>query len=306
MKKGVFENKLPQIQILLVVAIMVISLIVITILGFLILIPIYGADQVMSSLTFADTGILRSLQIIQSFAMFVAPAVIAGYFFSKKPARFLGFEKPIISLFFLALITFFVCQPMISFLTQLNESMVFPNFLKSLEDILRTAEIRTNELIFNLLDTKQPSIISVNIFMIVILPAFGEELFFRGTLQPMFGRLFKSSHAAVWVTAFIFAFIHLQFLSFLPRFILGALLGYLFVYGKNIWYPIAGHFLNNLITIILFYYYRYTQPDINPFDSTDEFGTLMIIGSFISVGLLIFLFVKISRRQSQQDLLNIS
>ena len=294
MQKGLFNNMAPLLQILLVVAIAVISMFVFTIIGFLILIPFYGVNEVMSAFTFGNTEIIRFLQITQSFALFVVPAVIAAYLFSTKPLHFLGFEKPNNTLIILSLILFFVCLPMISFLTHFNDSMVFPEFLKSLEYKMRVTENRTNELIFNLLDTKQPFVISVNLFMIVILPAFGEELFFRGTLQPLLCKLLKNNHIAVWLTAFIFAAIHLQFFSFLPRFVLGVMLGYLLLYGKNIWYPIAGHFLNNFISLVVFYYYRYTQPDIDPFNSpADEFGTLMIVGSFICVGVCFYIFHRL-------------
>lgn len=295
MQKGIFNSMSPLLQILLILAIAGVSMIVFSILGFLILIPFYGFNEIFSAFSSNDAAMLRFFQILQSFAVFVVPSVIAAYLFSKKPAHYLGFESPNKILIILALVSFIGCPPMISFLAQINDSMVFPEFLKSLEYKMRLTENITNELIYKFLDTNNLLIITINIFMMVILPAFGEELLFRGTLQPLIGRIFKNDHVAVWLTAFIFSAIHFQFLTFLPRFVLGAMLGYLFIYGKSIWYPIAGHLLNNLFSIIVFYYYRYTQPDINPLDTHgDEFGTLMIIASFINVVLFIYLFKKFS------------
>jgi membrane protease YdiL (CAAX protease family) len=43
---------------------------------------------------------------------------------------------------------------------------------------------------------------------------------------------------------------HLQFMTFLPRFFLGLILGYLFYLGKNIWYPVAAHFTNNFLALV--------------------------------------------------------
>jgi membrane protease YdiL (CAAX protease family) len=43
---------------------------------------------------------------------------------------------------------------------------------------------------------------------------------------------------------------HLQFMTFLPRFFLGLILGYLFYLGKNLWYSVAAHFTNNFLALV--------------------------------------------------------
>lgn len=83
------------------------------------------------------------------------------------------------------------------------------------------------------------------LFIVGITPAIGEELVFRGVLQPMFERLFQNGHLAVWVTAIIFSAIHFQMQGFIPRMLLGALLGYFFFYTRNLWLPIIAHFVFN-------------------------------------------------------------
>ena len=59
-----------------------------------------------------------------------------------------------------------------------------------------------------------------NILIIGVIPAIGEELLFRGALQGSIERWTKNGHLAIWISAFIFSAIHLQFYGFLPRFIL--------------------------------------------------------------------------------------
>ena len=294
MQKGVYENLKPPLQLLLAFVTVGVSMIVTVLLWFFILMIFKGEDYyTMLSLTANDADFLRNSQIVQSFAVFIFPPLIVAFLVSKNVFKWLCFDKPKMILILLALILIFICQPMISFLVEMNHSIEFPQFLKSFEYKMRLQESETNNLLFKILDTKQPFIILLNVFMVVILAAFGEEMLFRGTLQPLFGKVFKNDHAAVWVTAFLFSFIHFQFMTFIPRFILGALFGYIFLYGKNIWYPIVAHFLNNLMSLVVFYYYRYTQPDINPMELQDnEFGTLMIIGSFLAVGAIGWLFYK--------------
>ena len=61
----------------------------------------------------------------------------------------------------------------------------------------------------------------LNLLMIAVLPAIGEELIFRGVFQKIFYDFFKSGHPAVWITAIIFSTLHFQFFGLIPRFILG-------------------------------------------------------------------------------------
>lgn len=82
-----------------------------------------------------------------------------------------------------------------------------------------------------------------------ITPAIGEELLFRGVLQTQLERWWKNPHGAVWVAAFIFSAIHMQFAGFFPRFLLGAYLGYLLIWTESLWVPILAHFLFNGIQI---------------------------------------------------------
>jgi membrane protease YdiL (CAAX protease family) len=305
MKKGSLENLPPIVQLFLLVAIFGVAMILITLLTFISLLMIVGIDETMSLFS-ESLGFLRFSQIIQSIMIFIVPALFAAYLFSKKPMNLLGFNNPKIPLFLLALAMFFIAQPMISWLANINNNISLPEFLNSFEYKMRAMENDNNNLVFRFLDTSQPSVILINIFMIVIIPAFGEELFFRGSIQPLFGKMFNNRHLAVWVTAFIFAAIHLQFFTFLPRFILGALLGYLFLYGKNIWYSITGHLINNLISISVFYYYRHYHPDVNPMNpNTDDFGWLMITASIVLITVLFYFFYKIAKAKNSISNLNV-
>jgi len=75
----------------------------------------------------------------------------------------------------------------------------------------------------------------LNIFLLAVVPAIGEEFVFRGVLQNLFAKASKKIHLSVWFTAFLFAFIHFQFMDFLPRFFLGAAFGYVVILtGKRL------------------------------------------------------------------------
>ncbi|NND32269.1 MAG: CPBP family intramembrane metalloprotease, partial [Saprospiraceae bacterium] len=58
---------------------------------------------------------------------------------------------------------------------------------------------------------------------------------------------------SVWLTAILFSAIHFQFEGFLPRFLLGLYLGYLFYWTKNLIVPIVAHFCNNALMLVAGY-----------------------------------------------------
>jgi hypothetical protein len=96
----------------------------------------------------------------------------------------------------------------------------------------------------------------VNILLIAVLPAFAEELLFRGVIARLFNKWTGSVHVAVILSAAIFAAVHMQFLGFVPRFLLGMALGYLFFWSGGLWLPVIAHFTNNFLAVIFEFLYR--------------------------------------------------
>ena len=89
-----------------------------------------------------------------------------------------------------------------------------------------------------------------NVFLLCMLPAVGEELIFRYALQ---GRILGAKMApesAIFLTAFIFSAIHMEALGFLPRLVMGLVLGYVYHYSQNILVPMILHALNNYMSIL--------------------------------------------------------
>ena len=128
----------------------------------------------------------------------------------------------------------------------------------------------------------------INIGLLALLPALSEELSFRGTLQQILG----NKAAAIWVTAFIFSAIHMQFYGFVPRMLMGAMFGYVFVWTGSLWVPILMHFTNNGLAVLT--YYLFDECGENSKNIADTIGAgdtwwLGVISIVItSLGLLIF------------------
>ncbi len=186
---------------------------------------------------------LKVLQICQAIGLFIFPGFILAKYFSTKPLNYLGFNKISVNLGFLTVLTILFAFPAINLLASLNEQINLPEWMTSMEE---KAQLLTKA--FMQVDNFGDVI--VNIFMIAILPAIGEELIFRGILQKLFIELTGKVVWGIIISAALFSAMHLQFEGFIPRFALGVLLGYLFVWSGSIWLPIVAHFVNNSIAII--------------------------------------------------------
>ncbi len=104
----------------------------------------------------------------------------------------------------------------------------------------------------------------IAVLVMALLPAVGEELLFRGMLQNVLLRIYKNGHVAIWVSAIIFGAIHLQFYGVIPRILLGALFGYLYLWTRNLWIPMIGHFMNNFFSLLALYIYQKGLIETNP------------------------------------------
>ena len=158
-----------------------------------------------------------------------------------------------------------------------------------LESLMRQLEEKAKVLTQQMLYTPSVKQLILNLAIIALLPALGEELFFRGILQKHLIEWFKKDLWGILTAAFIFSAFHFQFLSFLPRFILGIVLGYLFVSSKSIWLNMLAHFTNNALAVVSFFVLA--KKGISP-DTLDTWGISFVSVSFsLILGLLLFLYI---------------
>lgn len=183
----------------------------------------------------------------------------------------------------------------------LNESLNFPD-LFGIEQWMKESEKSATELTEVMLAMPNIGSLLFVLIMIALLPAIGEELLFRGVLQRVIADHTKSIHMGIWISAIMFSAIHLQFYTFLPRVVLGALFGYMFVWSGNIWYPILGHFVNNAAAVIFAYLGQHNMiskevEDIGSGDNMILYGSLSLV-----IGILFFYLFY--RREAQLKAIN--
>ncbi|MFY0651530.1 MAG: CPBP family intramembrane metalloprotease [Cyclobacteriaceae bacterium] len=234
---------------------------------------------------------LLSIQLLTSFAAFVlVPLVYISHFEKRNFERYLQTDLDLAALFTtgLLVIAFMVVN---SVFIEWNMNIKFPD---GIDQIARELEEKGKILTDYFTAFDGPGYFVLAFIAIAIVPALGEELLFRGVIQRQILRITGNAHLAVWLAAIFFSAFHFQFFGFVPRMLLGALFGYLFIYSGNLVYPIFAHFVNNGFTLLMIYLH---QNEMVPFDientETVPLDTVLIF-LIIGAGLFIYFYKQMN------------
>lgn len=245
--------------------------------------------------TLSELGKLRSAQICSQIVGFVFPPLFYAALVKEKPLNYLGF-KNMQPWALLGIVTMFTILPFNTLITEWNESFTLPESMAGLEKIMREAQELAEKVTEQMLSVNGIGGLLINIVMIGALAAIGEELFFRSVLQPFFIRICKNPYIGIAVTAMVFSAVHFEFYGFIPRIVLGFMLGYMYYLSGSIWSSILMHLVNNSTIVVLFYlnFNNIIEIDVDNFGSG---GTLEIIASIV-VTMAIFVFCHRLRKRT--------
>ncbi|MBK8746550.1 MAG: CPBP family intramembrane metalloprotease [Saprospiraceae bacterium] len=230
--------------------------------------------------------VYRLIVFSQHLFAFILPALLAMRLYKQQEGDVFFNFSPKFNLN-AALIGVFILMcsyPLVQFSSEVNKMIPLPDVLRNMED-------QTAKLVSLMLNNDSILVLLVNVFLIALIPAIGEELIFRGFLQTIIKKLIFHKHVTVWLTAIIFSAIHIQFEGFFPRMILGLVLGYLMMWSGNIIYPMIAHFTNNAVQVILQYTVR---NDATRLEKMDNYNVpiWLVIGSVVVLALSTHLFQK--------------
>jgi hypothetical protein len=252
------------------------------------------AQMISSPTTPDEISFLRFYQFFSQIGVFFLPVFALLFFTSNHVWSELYLDsKPGSVAIVITIILVYVALPFNGFLSSINESLQLPSSLWGIEQWMKDKEEQAARLVELILSTNSLVVLAINLVVVALMPALGEELFFRGVLLRLFRQITRNIHWAVFISAFIFSFFHLQFYGFLPRFMMGIVLGYLYVVTQNLWVPILFHFVNNASSVILFYLNEngYINMPMEEFGTTQN--TVYIIGSLL---MMIWLMIMLYQR----------
>ena len=192
--------------------------------------------------------LLKSIQIINAIGTFIIPTVIFYHLRGENLKKGIKLNNnikfyDILNLFLLSIIMI----PIANAFGYLNSKIILPDFLYFIENIENQTILLTEKFLEmrSLLDLIQM------IFIIGITASICEEFLFRGVIQNLLIEKLNSIKYSVLISALIFSVFHLQFSAILPRFILGIIIGYVYLNYKNLIHPILLHFSYNSTLVIL-------------------------------------------------------
>ncbi len=193
----------------------------------------------------ASISAYRIASICSNVGGFLLSAILFAWFCSNSIGGYFSIRSPL-KWKYLAVIglCFLLAIPAIQLLSELNELISGGAYLMEAQD--ETSKLRSA-----LLRTDSVAVVVLNVFTMALVPAVGEELFFRGVIMRVSFQGTKNIHLGVLLSSILFALVHMEFSNFLAILFMGVLLGYLYVYTGSLLVPVGLHFLNNCVYIIL-------------------------------------------------------
>ena len=237
----------------------------------------------------SDINTLKWIQLLQTITLFLLPSLILAYLCAKAPWNWLQLDNKVNWKGLLwAIGIMLVALPAINLMSHWNQQMVLPTWLSGVEEWMKAKEAEAEWLTKQFMSVTTISGLLVNLLLMAVLPAVSEEITFRGVLQRLLNFQLSTfnSHLAIWLTAIIFSAIHMQFYGFVPRMLMGALFGYMFVWTGSLWVPMLMHFVNNGMAVLLYFLANKAGWEMDKVDAIGTNDTLWlgIVSLVLTIG----------------------
>ncbi len=295
--KNPLQGKHPVVQLVAMLGLSLISLVLVMLVGVVAGAAVWGSDftSVMLNSAKGESYIdyMKYLQILSHLGMFIVPALVFGRLAGGKTFSYFTLNKAAgFWLFFAALLLIAFAQPVINLLVEWNQSLKLPESMSSTQQWMQQSEDEAGKMTLLFMETGTVGGLLVNLLMMALIPAIGEELVFRGVLQRLLVRWFKSAWIGIVVASVIFSAFHMQFFGFIPRFVLGFVLGFVFQVSGRLWISIFVHFLNNSLAVVSYWLYYNKSISVHPDDMANFNDNLPLLAISIVLFLAAFVLYK--------------
>ena len=238
---------------------------------------------------------LMILQAVNHLGTFFLPALAYWYFIERRGwSQFNARPTSMVAGLGLVALIVIAFMPFDGLVIEWNQNLHLPETLAPIEQWIRDKEKNLEGLTKYLTTFNTTGQLLVALLVIAIIPGIGEEVLFRGILQRNFSYWMGNAHVGIWLAAALFSAIHVQFLGFFPRMLLGALFGYLYLWSGNLWVPILAHFVNNGFTVLMVYLYQQKVVSMN----IESAESVPVLGAVIALGIttsLLYYFRQINQ-----------
>lgn len=253
------------------------------------------AGQLLHHLIGNSRNYILLTSALQALIIFCVPTLLSAWLCDKDPVNYVGLRfdlrwSHIVGIVIIMLIT----SPMMNMLIEWNANITLPDSLSEITAKMKEMEDMAAATTETLLSETSIYGLLSGILVIGILTGIGEEMFFRAGIQRILASAGMNPHLAIWIAAFLFSAMHLQFFGFFPRMLLGAFFGYLYYSTRSIWVPALAHALNNSIVVVNSWLINkgFTSDGYQKFTETSPELYMVVISAIVT-----FIFITLCWRR---------
>ena len=267
------QEKSYWIQLLVLGLFMLGGLLISSALGELVILLIYGTPMMLEASD--PVTAIRISQTFVTIGTFLIPSLLFAYcqnrqWFDYNAAN----RRPPQSMINMVLILSMTLLPVVGMLSSFNQNIMPQE--GTIAEFMRNLEEAANDILKLVTSQRSSWDLISNIMVFAVLAGICEEFLFQGALQPLMMKWTKNPHVGILLTAFIFSVLHFQFYGFIPRFMLGVYLGYLFYWSRSLWLPILAHILHNALSILIDFTLQGRGIDTDNMQFTDVHGSIPV------------------------------
>jgi uncharacterized protein len=225
------------------------------------------------------------VQGILSVSIFLAPPLIFSYLTHPQPKEYLGLSKPGKKIqWILVILIMLGAIPLLQMIEGLISQINFGATIK--------AEQAANDNMMNaFLNIPTFAAFLKALLVLAIIPAIGEEMFFRGILLRFVKKYTRTMAFPIIITAAVFAYAHTNVYGFVSIFLAGVLLAVIYNLTGSLWCSILAHVFFNGFQVILSYL-GHNSPAVKAFNESNNVSVYLVIGGAIIFGVSFYLLLK--------------
>ncbi len=208
-----------------------------------------------------DVDVFLFIQGLTSIGGFVLTSMMFAVLETGEFKNRLSLTKSVsLKLIGVTILAIIAAQFFIEFLVSINKMIPLPSSLSFLVDYQKKTEELTNAM----MSFKDVGHFIMTAIVMAVIPAIGEEFFFRGLLLGGLLRGKVNVVVSIVLTGVIFSLSHFEFNNLIAIAALGSFLGYLYYISGSLWLPIVAHFTNNFLAVLLKFLYNlgYISEDV--------------------------------------------
>ncbi len=195
-----------------------------------------------------DVDVFLFIQGLTSIGGFVLTSMMFAVLETGEFKNRLGLTVPVaLKLIAVTIVAIITAQFFIEFLVSINKLIPLPSSLSFLAEYQQKTEELTNAM----MSFKDVGHFITTTIVMAVIPAIGEEFFFRGLLLGGLLRGKVNAVLSIILTGIIFSLSHFEYNNLIAIAALGSFLGYLYYISGSLWLPIIAHFTNNFLAVLL-------------------------------------------------------